>query len=52
MTSGEGEPEYVAQPSLEWPRRVSEDQRRLCRVPELSLQERVVGTDLFKMDDQ
>ena len=52
LTSGEGEPEYVTQPSLEWPRRVSEDQRRLCRVPELSLQERVVGTDLFKMDNQ
>ena len=27
-------------------------QRKLPRVPELSLQERVVGTALFKMDNQ
>ena len=49
LTSGDGEPEYITQPSLEWPKRVSVGQRRLPRVPELS---RVVGTALFKMDNQ
>ena len=52
LTSGDGEPEYITQPSLEWPKRVSVGRRRLLRVPELSLQERVVGTALFKMDNQ
>ena len=52
LTSGDGEPEYVTQPSLEWPKRVSVGQRRLHRFPELSLQECVVGTALFKRDNQ
>ena len=52
LTGGDGEPEYITQPSLEWPKRVSLGQRRLRRVAELSLQERVVGTALFKMDNQ
>ena len=50
LTGGDGDPEYVNHPSLEWPKRVSAGQRRLLRVPKLSLQERVVGTALFKMD--
>ena len=41
LTSADGEPEYVTHPSLEWPKRVSVGWRRLLRVPELSLQERV-----------
>ena len=41
---------YLTQPSLEWSKRMSVGWRRLCRVPELSLQENVVGTALFKMD--
>ena len=49
LTNGDGEPEYLTHPSLEWPKRVSVGQRRLPRVPELS---RVVGTALFKMDNQ
>ena len=36
LTSGDGEPEYITQPSLEWPKRVSVGRRRLLRVPELS----------------
>ena len=52
LTSGDGEPEYIIHPSLEWPKMVSVGQRRLLRVPELSLQEHVVGTALFKMDNQ
>ena len=52
LTSRDGEPEYVTQPSLEWPKRVSFGQRRLPRVSKLNLQERVVGTVLFKMDNQ
>ena len=52
LTRGVGEPEYVTQPSLEWPKRVSFGQRRLPRVSKLNLQERVVGTVLFKMDNQ
>ena len=44
LTSGDGEPEYVTHPSLEWPKRVSVGRRRLLRFPELSLQECVVGT--------
>ena len=52
LTSGDGEPEYVTQPRLEWPRRVSVGQRRLLRIPELSVQGRVVGTALFKMNNQ
>ena len=52
LTSGDGEPEYVTQPGLEWLRRVSVGQRRLHKVGELSLQERVVCTTLFKMDNQ
>ena len=49
LTSGDGEPEYITQPSLEWPKRMSVGQRRLLRVPELSVQEHFVGTALFKM---
>ena len=52
LTHGDGEPEYVTEPSLEWPKRVSAAWRRLPRVPKLSLQERAVGTALFKMDNQ
>ena len=52
LTSGDGEPEYVTHLSLEWPKRVSVGQRRLLRVPELIVQEHVVGTALFKMDNQ
>ena len=52
LTSGVGEPEYVTQPSLEWPKRVSAGQRRLPRVPKLSLQECVVCTALVKMANQ
>ena len=52
LTSADGEPEYFTHPSLERPKRVSVSRMQLLRVPELSLQERVVGTDLFKMDDQ
>ena len=52
LTSGAGEPEYFTHPSLEWSKRVSVGRRRLLRFPELSLQERVVGTALFKMDNQ
>ena len=52
LTCGVGKPEYVTQPSLEWPKRVSVGQRRLHRFPELSLQECVVGTALFKRDNQ
>ena len=52
LTSGDGEPEYVTHPSLEWPKRMNAGRRRLPRVPKLSLQERVVGTALFKMDNQ
>ena len=51
LTSGDGEPEYFTHPSLEWPKRVSVSQMQLLRVPELSLQESVVGTALFKMDN-
>ena len=39
LTSGDGEPEYITHPSLEWPKRMSAGRRRLLRVPELSLQE-------------
>ena len=52
LTSGDGEPEYVTHTRLEWPKRMSVGQRRLLRVPELSVQEHVVGTALFKMDNQ
>ena len=52
LTSGDGEPEYVTHLSLEWPKRVSVGPRRLLRVPELIVQEHVVGTALFKMDNQ
>ena len=52
LTSGAGEPEYLTHPCLEWPKRVSVGRKRLLRFPELSLQERVVGTALFKMDNQ
>ena len=52
LTGGDGEPEFITQPSLEWPKSVSVGQRRLPRVPELSLQECVVGTAIFKMDNQ
>ena len=52
LNSGDGEAEYVTQPSLQWPKRVSAGRRRLPRVSKLSLQERVVGTALFKMDNQ
>ena len=52
LTGGDGEPEYVTQPSPEWLKRVSEGQTRLPRVPKLSLQERVAGTALYKMDNQ
>ena len=52
LTSGDGEPEYITQLSLEWPQRVIVGGRRLLRVPELSLRECVVGTALFKMDNQ
>ena len=31
LTGGDGEPEYIIQPSLEWPKRVSLGQRRLLR---------------------
>ena len=48
---GIGEPEYVTQPNLEWPKKVSADRRKLPRVPKLSHQERVEGTALFKMDN-
>ena len=51
LTGGVGEPEYITQPSLEWPKRVNVGQKRLPRVPELSLQEPVVGTALFRMDN-
>ena len=50
LTGGDGEPDYITHPSLEWPKRVRAGQRRIPRVPKLSLQERVVGTALFKMD--
>ena len=52
LTCGVGKPEYVTQPSLEWPKRVSLGQRKLPRVSKLNLQECVVGTVLFKMDNQ
>ena len=52
LTSGDGEPEYIIYPSMEWPKMVSVGRRGLLRVPELSLQEHVVGTALFKMDNQ
>ena len=52
LTSRDGEPEYFTHPSLEWPKRVSVSRMQLLRVPELSLQESVVGTALFKMDNQ
>ena len=48
LTSGVEEPEYITQPSLEWPKRVNAGYRRLLRVPKLSLQERVVGTALLR----
>ena len=51
LIGGVGNPEYITQPSLEWPKRVSVGRRRLLRVPELSLQEPVVGTALFRMDN-
>ena len=51
LTSGDGEPEYITQPNLECPRRVSAGQRRIPRIPKLSFQECVVGTALFKMDN-
>ena len=38
LISGDGEPEYITHPSLEWPKRVSVGQRRLLRVPEFSFQ--------------
>ena len=38
---GAEEQEYLTHPSLEWPKMVSVGRRRLLRVPELSLQERV-----------
>ena len=34
LTGGNGEPEYVTQSSLEWPKRVSVGQRRVPRAPE------------------
>ena len=37
LTGGDGDPEYINHPSLEWPKRVSAGQRRLPRVPKLSL---------------
>ena len=52
LIGGVGNPEYITQPSLEWPKRVSVGQRRLARISKLNLQERVVGTVLFKMDNQ
>jgi len=52
LTSEDGEPEYFTHPGLEWSKRVSVGQRRLRRFPDVSLQERVVGTALFKMDNQ
>ena len=52
LSGGDWEPKYVMQPSLEWPKRASMGQRMLLRFPELNLQERVVGTALFKMDNQ
>ena len=52
LTGGDWEPEYLTHPSLEWPKRVRVGRRRLLRFPELSLQERVVGSALFKMDNQ
>ena len=52
LTGGDGEPDYITHPSLEWPKRVRAGQRRIPRVPKLSLQERVVGTALYKMDNQ
>ena len=52
LTGRDGEPEYVTQPNLEWPKRVSADRRKVPRVPKLSHQERVEGTALFKMDNQ
>ena len=52
LTSWVGKPEYITQPSLEWPKRVSLGQRKLPRVSKLNLQECVVGTVLFKMDNQ
>ena len=52
LNSGDGEAEYVTHLSPEWPKRVSVGQRRLLRVPELIVQEHVVGTALFKMDNQ
>ena len=52
LSSGVGKPEYITQPSLEWPKRVSVGQRRLPRISKLNLQQCVVGTALFKMDNQ
>ena len=59
LTGGDGEPEYVTQPNLEWPKRVSAGWRKLPRVSKLlprvsklCLQECVVGTALFKMGNQ
>jgi hypothetical protein len=52
LSSGVGKPEYITQPSLEWPKRVSVGQRRLPRISKLNLQQCVVGTVLFKMDNQ
>ena len=51
LTGGDEELEYVTHPSLNCPRRVSTSRRRIPRVPKLSLQERVVGTALFKVDN-
>ena len=52
LSGGVGKPEYITQPSLEWPKRVSVGQRRLPRISKLNLQKCVVGTVLFKMDNQ
>ena len=47
LTSGDGEPEYVTQPSLEWPKRVSAGRRKFPRVPEHSLFKNVLWALLY-----
>ena len=38
LTGGDGKPQYITHPSLEWPKRVSLGQRKLPRVSKLNLQ--------------
>ena len=47
LSSGVGKPEYITQPSLEWPKRVSAGRRKLPRVPEHSLFKNVLWALLY-----